>query len=87
MRIGRFIKTFFRVLRAKVALAILDYITHPERIPLTTYGTYVASEGDIAVINHPSGEVELAKFDRPPALHGEFPTVYMRIYRRPKWNY
>lgn len=88
MRIGRFVKTFLRVIRAKIALAVLDWITHPERIPLTTYGLYVASEGDVALINHPNGEVELGKFESAPPLEvGQYPTVHLRIYRRPKWNY
>lgn len=72
---------FFRILRAIFTIWLLDYLTHPEIVPLTVYGSYVSHEGEIAIINHPTGQVEIGKVAQSRA---GIDTVYMRLYRRPR---
>lgn len=76
------IKIYFKVLRAMFVLWLLDKLTYEEKIPLVTYGRFLAQEGDIAVINDPTRiKVEIGKvvmaLEQPPTIH-------LRIYRRPK---
>lgn len=68
-----------RILRAMFVIWLLDHLTNPEFIPLTVYGAYISHEGEIAIINHPTGEIEIGKVRKQVGS-----TVYMRLYRRPK---
>ncbi len=63
-------------------LWFLRKYTHPENIPITIYGTFKVHEGDIAIINHPSGETELGQVTT--VSPNDPPTVVIQLFRRPK---
>jgi hypothetical protein len=80
----RFVKSVCGILRAMFVLWLLDHVTHVEGLPLTTYGRFLAAEGDVAVINYygeelPRGRVEVGKVVRVDPER-----VYLRLYRRPR---
>ena len=79
----RFLKNYFKILRAMLALWLLKKVTHPENLPLTCHGRYIAEAGDVAVFTHPSGQNEIGEVTGGEQKEIGY-TVFMRIYRRPK---
>jgi hypothetical protein len=74
---------YLKILRAMLAIKLLNYISHPDHIALLTYGKFIIKSGDIVVASHGDRlhEIEVGVVERV-FDHGGM--IYLRFYRRPK---
>lgn len=85
-------KNFFRILRTRIFFYVLGKLSHPETLPLYMRNYNEIDAGDVAIVNHPNGEIEVGQVERKGLNYqhgrglGKAPTitVFLRIYRRPK---
>ncbi len=81
MKFFRFWANYFRILRCMFTLWLLRKLSFEEYLPLTVYGRFIAMEGDIAILQHGNGAIEVSEVVK---AYPHANTIHLRIYRRPR---